>query len=405
MTKLSKPRKKVQSNLSNTGRIKMRSLRYEIGPIRPPSEAYSLLVRFTRNCPWNKCEFCFLYKGSKFERRTVLAIKEDIDTIKAIHEEIIASSWHKGGAGKLSRDMIQSIFSDPRYDEFYRSVAAWMYSGGRHVFIQDANSLVMKVDDLVEAIEYLRQTFPTVDRITSYGRSQTIAQLFSVDDLRRLKEAGLTRLHLGMESGSDFLLGYMRKGVTKEQHVIAGLRVKEAGIELSEYVILGLGGKTWWREHALETADCLNQINPDFIRMRTFSLSNKMLLYKKVESGDFIRQSDEEILVEEKLLVEQLEGITSNIKSDHVLNLLEEVEGKLPEDKKKILSVIDRYFELSPERRLAYRLGRKSGIYRSTDDLQDEATYMRIKRTIQEIEEREPGSVERQLWLMADQLV
>src|SRR5271157_4195344 len=144
----------------------MSSLRFEIGPIRPPSEAYSLLVRFTRNCPWNKCEFCYLYKGSKFERRTVLAIKEDIDTIKAIHDEIIAASLQMGEQGKLSRDLIQGIFSDPHYDDFYRCVAAWMYFGARHVFIQDANSLVMKVDDLVEAIEYLKQTFPSVDRIT-----------------------------------------------------------------------------------------------------------------------------------------------------------------------------------------------------------------------------------------------
>ena len=134
-----------------------------------------------------------------------------------------------------------------------------MYFGEKNVFIQDANSLVMKVDDLVEALNYLRQAFPTVDRVTSYGRSQTVAQLLSVDDLKRLKDAGLTRLHLGLESGSDFILKFMRKGVTKEQHIIAGRLVKAAGIELSEYVMPGLGGKSWWQEHAPGDGGCVEQ--------------------------------------------------------------------------------------------------------------------------------------------------
>ncbi|OPY61321.1 MAG: coproporphyrinogen III oxidase [Syntrophorhabdaceae bacterium PtaU1.Bin034] len=380
-------------------------LQYEIGPIRPPSEAYSLLVRFTRNCPWNKCEFCHLFKGSKFERRPVAEIKEDIDTIKKIQDEIRALSWQKGDGGKLSQPLIEEIFASSRFNDCFRSVAAWMYFGGKYVFIQDGNSLVMKLDDLVEVLHYLTRTFPTIDRITSYGRSQTIAQLLSVDDLRRLREAGLTRLHLGMESGSDFILKYMRKGVTKEQHIIAGQRVKESGIELSEYIIPGLGGKKWWQEHALESADALNRINPDFIRLRTLKVTRSMLLYKKLESGDFIIEHDEEILKELRLLIEHLEGITSYIKSDHILNLLEEVDGKLPEDREKILSVIDRYFELSPEQRLVYRMGRRAGIYRSTDDLQDELTYARVRKAIREMEEKEPGSVERHLSLLLENYI
>jgi radical SAM superfamily enzyme YgiQ (UPF0313 family) len=223
-------------------------LRYEIGPIRPPSEAYSLLVRFTRNCPWNKCEFCSLYKGEKFERRSVPEIKADIDTVRAIRDRVKELSRDRGESGGLSHGLIEEIFSDPCHDDFFKGVAAWMYFGEKNVFVQDANSLVMKVDDLVEVLNYLRQAFPSIERITSYGRSQTIAQLLGGDDLKRLKGAGLTRLHLGLESGSDFLLKLMRKGVSKEQHVIAGRRVKEAGIELSEYVMPGLGGKMWWRE-------------------------------------------------------------------------------------------------------------------------------------------------------------
>jgi radical SAM superfamily enzyme YgiQ (UPF0313 family) len=381
------------------------SLRYEIGPIRPPSEAYSLLVRFTRNCPWNKCEFCYLFKGRKFERRAVSDIKDDIDTIKKIRDEILALSWQRGEAGKLSQALVEELFSDPRYNDCFKSVAVWLFFGGKNVFIQDANSLVMRVDDLVEVLNYLKQTFPTIDRITSYGRSQTIAQLLSVEDLTRLKEAGLTRLHLGLESGSDFLLKYMRKGVTKEQHIVAGRRVKESGIELSEYVIPGLGGKKWWQEHASESADALNRIDPDFIRLRTLKIVKGMPLYEKLESGAFVIEHDEEILREIRFMIERLDGITSHVKSDHILNLLEEIDGRLPEDKETILAVIDRYFELNPEQRLVYRMGRRAGIYRSTNELADELTYARIRRTIREMEEKEPGSVERHLSLLLESYI
>ncbi len=380
-------------------------LRYEIGPIRPPSEAYSLLVRFTRNCPWNKCEFCHLYKGTRFERRPLADIKKDIDTIKAIGSEIVALSWQRGAGGKLSQGLTEEIFADPLCNDFFKSVAVWIYFGAKNVFIQDANSLVMKKDDFAEALQYLRQALPTIDRITCYARSQTIAQLYTVDDLRRLKEAGLTRLHLGLETGSDFLLRYMRKGATKEQHIIAGRLIKESGIELSEYVIAGLGGKKWWREHAVETADALNRIDPDFIRVRTLKVTRSMLLHQKVEKGDFVLEHDEEILAELRLLIEHLEGIGSFVKSDHILNLLEEVEGKLPEDKKKILSVIDRYFELNEEQRLVYRMGRRAGVYRGTGDLADVAAYERVKRAVRGMEENEPGSVEQHLSLLLENYI
>ncbi len=378
---------------------------YEIGPIRPPSEALSLLVRFTRNCPWNKCEFCHLYKGTKFERRSVADIKADIDTIREIRHALEALAWQRDEAGSVSPGLLREIFSDPKYNDCFRSVAAWVYSGAKHVFIQDANSLVMKVDDLVECLTYLKEAFPSVERITSYGRSQTIAQLLSMEDLKRLRGAGLTRLHLGMETGSDLLLKYMHKGVTKEQHVIAGRRVKESGIELSEYVMPGLGGKKWWEEHALETADALNSIDPDFIRFRTLKVTKEMILYGKLERGDFLLEEDEEILVELRLLVSRLRGITSFIKSDHIINLLEELEGRLPEDKEKMLRVIDRYFELGPEQRLVYRVGRRAGVYRSTDDLKDGSVYGRIREAIQNMEKQEPGSVEKQLSLLLEQYI
>jgi radical SAM superfamily enzyme YgiQ (UPF0313 family) len=380
-------------------------MRYEIGPIRPPNEAYSLLVRFTRNCPWNQCAFCHSYKGKRFEKRPVEEIKEDIDIIGKMQDDIIALSEEKGFGGAINDRLIDLIFGTGAYSECFKSVAIWLYFGGKNVFIQDANSLAMKSEDFIEALRYLKEKFPSIDRVTSYARSRTIAKRLTVDELVKIREAGLTRLHVGMETGNNFLLKYMSKGVTKEEQVECGRKVKEAGIELSEYVVLGLGGRRWWKEHATDTAEVLNRINPDFIRFRTLKVLRDMPLYKKVEAGEFLILHEEEILTEERLLLEKLEGITSYVKSDHILNLLEEVDGKLPEDKEHMLSVIDAYQALNGEQRLIYRFGRRAGMYRSTDNLQDELTYLRIKKTIREIEQQEPGSVERTLSLLLENYI
>lgn len=380
-------------------------MRYEIGPIRPPNEAYSLLVRFTRNCPWGKCAFCGSYKQKRFEKRSVAEIKEDIDLIRNIRDEIVSLSCEKGFGGAIHDSLIDLIFSTPSYNECFKSVAIWLYFGGKNVFIQDANSLVMKSDDFIDALLYLKEQFPSINRVTSYARSRTIAKRLTVADLTRMREAGLTRLHIGLETGSDFLLKYINKGVTKAEHIEGGRKVKESGIELSEYVVLGLGGKKWWKEHAADTADALNRIDPDFIRFRTLKVLRDMPLYRKVETGDFTVLHEEEVLLEEKFLIEKLEGITSHVKSDHILNLLEDVDGKLPEDKERILAVIDDYFSLNDEQRLVYRFGRRAGMYRSLGDLQDELTYFRIKKAIREIEEKEPGSVEKTLSLLLENYI
>lgn len=382
-----------------------RPLRYEIGPIRPPNEAYSLLVRFTRNCSWNKCAFCQLYKGKRFVKRTLEEILSDIDTIKAICDDIKELSVRRGFAGKITDSLVEGIFDSHIINEGYKSVAVWMYFGSKNVFIQDANSLAMKPDVIVEALRYLKETFPTIERVTSYARSRTIARGVTSENLKRMKEAGLTRLHIGLESGSDALLKYMNKGVTKEEHILCGKKVKEAGIELSEYVVLGMGGKKWWEEHAVATADVLNRIDPDFIRFRTLKVLRAMPLYEKLDSGDFLLPSEEDVLREERLLIENLEGITSYVKSDHILNLLEEIDGRLPPDKKKFLDTIDRYFNLTDEQRLVYRFGRRSGIYRSLDDLNDELTFFRIKKSIREMEEKEPGSVEKTISLLLENYI
>jgi hypothetical protein len=362
---------------------------FELGPIRPPSEAQSLLLRVTRNCPWNQCEFCHTYKGEKFSFRPVAEVKADIDAMKATQDEIRRISWKLGFGGDLGRESLRTIFNSAPADHAFQHVAGWLYFGGRNVFLQDANSVMVKTEDLVEILNYLRKTFPSIERITSYGRARTLAKK-SVEELQALREAGLSRIHIGMETGYDPLLQYLKKGVTAKEQIQAGQNVVASGISLSEYVMPGLGGKKWWREHAVETARVLNQINPDFIRLRSLYVRADMVMHKKVASGDFVRLSDDEVAAEIRLFIETLEGIRSAIVSDHILNLLEEVQGKLPEEKKRMISVIDRYRALPDDERLRFRVGRRLGYYRSLDELADAALRRRVESVIEEVRNSRP---------------
>ncbi len=348
---------------------------FEVGPIRPPSEAYSLLVRATRNCSWNRCKFCHTYKGERFELRPVEEIKQDIVAARSIQDRIKELSLRHGYAGRLEEvaGMVYSNLSD----DSQRNVALWLYAGGKSAFLQDANTLIMRTNDLVEVIKFLKATLPTIDRITSYARSKTAAKK-KVAELVALRDAGLSRLHMGLESGYDPLLKYMDKGVTAAEHVAGGRNVVASGISLSEYVILGLGGRNIWREHALETARVLNQITPDFIRVRTLAVNDRMPLRGEVENGSFVRETDEEIVEEESLLIEGLECESSFV-SDHVTNLLPEIEGRLPQGKEAMLSVIRRFQDLSAEERVNFSVGRRIGAYERLDDLGDERRRSEVK--------------------------
>jgi len=375
----------------------MSELHFEQGPIRPPSEAYSLLLRVTRNCPWNRCEFCHIYKGKKFSLRTVEEVKKDIDTVQEIVSEVKALSWMHGFGGEITAPLVNLLLQNaPHYPEGFRSVALWLYGGGKTVFLQDANSLVLKTDQLVEILDYLGKTFPFIERITTYARAKTVSKK-TVEELRDLGRAGISRIHMGLETGYDLLLQYIQKGVTAKEHIEAGKKVRESGISLSEYVVLGLGGKGMWREHAVETARVLNQIDPDFIRVRTLKVLKTMPLHEKIEKGEFVLLSDDEIVVEERLFIENLEGINSTFVSDHILNLLEEVEGKFPEEKEKMLARIDRYLALSAEEKANFRLGRRAGFYRSMDDLSNPELRLQVEKAIRRIELERPGEIEKVL--------
>jgi radical SAM superfamily enzyme YgiQ (UPF0313 family) len=383
-----------------------RELKFEQGPIRPPSEAKSLLLRITRNCPWNQCLFCPVYKNRKFSLRSVEEIKEDIQTARDIKDDIKSLSWEIGEGGDVNSLVLSHIFNSPDFSDPYRSIAMWLYYGTGACFLQDADNLIMKTADLVEVLKFLKEKFPEITRVTTYSRSRTIVRK-SVDSLKEIQKAGLDRVHIGMESGYDPLLKMVKKGVTGAQHIEAGRKVIEAEMELSEYIMPGLGGQDMWKEHAVESARVLNAINPHFIRLRSLRIPDRVPLSKKVESGEFKMQSDDMIAEEIRLFIENLDGITSMVTSDHIMNLLEEVTGKLPEDKDKMLEVIKKYRDLSDDERLIYRVGRRGGAYHSTDDLErDPATREKIERLIQGVRaEKGEDGVEGFIHELVDQYI
>jgi len=273
-------------------------LRYT-GPIyRPPSEANSLLVQATIGCPWNKCTFCMVYKkGPKFKIRPVKEIKEDL-------------LWAKNNYGPSVKT----------------------------VFFPSGNTIIMKTEDFVEILNFTRKLFPNLERITIYGSAQFIVRK-GLDDLKKIAKAGLSRIHVGLESGDDVILKHVKKGSTADIQIKAGKLVKKVGIELSEYVILGLGGKERTKEHIEETIKVLNKINPDFIRIRTFLPKINTPILEEIKSESFQILSPHEVLKEIHRLIKNLK-VTSQVCSDHYTNYIG-VNGKLPEDRDALVEDIE----------------------------------------------------------------
>ncbi|WP_300669079.1 radical SAM protein [Desulfoluna sp.] len=352
---------------------------FEQGPIRPPSEAASLLIRVSRNCPWNRCTFCPVYKGASFSLRSVEDVIRDIDAVARyalpLHE-VLAEK------GRVTRQDIEGVQQTVSGGDIYAFQAAVNWSRGRmkSVFLQDANSLIVKPEDLIRVLEYMREVFPWAYRITSYARSHTVARI-SDAHLTRMCAAGLNRIHIGMESGSDAVLKQMKKGSTKAMHIEGGQKVKRAGMELSEYVMPGLGGKALSREHALETADALTQINPDYIRLRTLAIPGHTELYTDWKEGRFEKITDEQAAGEILLFLESLGEITSTLASDHILNLFQDVEGRFPEDREAMCEKIRAFLAMAPVEKMHYQVGRRLGLFHGIGGMQGSAHMKQVEAT------------------------
>ncbi|MEJ2040994.1 MAG: radical SAM protein [Desulfosarcinaceae bacterium] len=281
-------------------------MRYE-GPIyRPPSEAGSLLIQATVGCPHNRCTFCMVYKdGIRFKVRPVEDVKEDLRQARSVH-----------GAGV------------------------------RTLFLPAGNTIAMPTDALCEICRFAKETFPSLKRITVYGSSRYIYKK-GMADLKKLAAAGLSRIHVGLESGDDVVLQRIKKGTRSAEQITAGKWVMEAGIELSVYVILGIGGKERTASHAAETARVLNAIDPDFIRLRTFVPKVRTALLEDVRAGVFEMLGPHDVLRETRALIEAL-SVTSQLTSDHYTNYID-LHGKLPDEKQRLLAQLEMALKRSEE--------------------------------------------------------
>ena len=281
--------------------------------IRPPSEARSLLVRVVRGCNWNRCKFCGIYDlfETPYSTRNLDEVLKDIDALYDLYGDIFKTA-----------------------------------------FIGDANPLNLDTDFLVKVITHLREKFPRVERVTSYARASSL-QKKSAQDLLTIHEAGLDRVHVGLESGSNKVLKFQMKGTSQKQLIEAGKKTMESGLELSYYFLSGLGGQDLWEEHAIESAHVLTEVKPHFIRIRRLFIHPCSTLMEMVRSGEFTQQTPEGTILELRLLLENIDAEGTTFTCDHANNFLP-VHGTLNADKTSMLGMIDRFLALPKSRRVEH---------------------------------------------------
>lgn len=285
---------------------------YEMPPYRPPSEAASLLFRLVRGCPWNRCTFCCMYRDLTFQIRPVEDLMKEMDM-----------AW-----------------------DFYGEAV-------KTAFLGDSDPLVHR--DLLQILDYLSRVFPSLERVTAYARIKTILRL-SLSQLKSIAQSGLTRLHIGLESGSPRVLKNIKKGPSPQEMVEGTCKAREAGLEVSLYVLVGIGGVDYSQEHAQKTAGVINQSSPEMVRLRTLSPRSGTPLAQDVKGGFFQELSPVQRMQELRSLVSGI-GAHTLLYSDHITNALQTrntflfpgVEGRLPDDKERMIKELDRVITLLQE--------------------------------------------------------
>lgn len=265
---------------------------------RPPSEAYSLIVQATIGCTHNKCSFCKMFKEKRFQTRPT--------------EDIIADfAWAR---------------------KRYRSVP--------RIFLADANALCLKTDKLMPILTYIEETFPECERVTIYGRASDVLRK-TEDELRQLREHGLTMVYIGAESGSDKVLEMCRKGETRQQLIDAVKRIEKVGIKASVTFISGLAGKDGWEDHAIQTGTMITEMNASYVSLLTLLVDPQAPMYDDIQSGRLKLLTPQEVLAETHLMLENANPQETCIfRSNHASNYLS-LKGDLPQDRDRFLAQIE----------------------------------------------------------------
>jgi Radical SAM superfamily len=352
---------------------------FEQGAIRPPSEAHSLLVRIIRNCTWNRCTFCPIYKGTKSSLRPVEEVLADVDAMAEAAEVL-----RRRGVAAVHKGLVPS--------EAYQ-VSLFLGDGARTVFLQDADPCSVKPAKLAAVIGRVRERFPTIERVTTYGRASTLARR-APEDLALLRRAGLTRVHLGLESGADEVLMAIDKGCSSGELIAAGERVLQAGLELCFYLMPGLGGRAAAAAHVSGSACVIRAVapaapagDPLVVRLRTAAVVPSTPLGARAAAGEFELPDDIEVAQELRDLLEQLGDARLELRSDHMLNLLNELEGSLPRDRDRLMALLDEYLGWPRDDQARFAIGARLGLFRRVADYHDPARLRALERQFAGYEE------------------
>ena len=276
--------------------------------VRPPSEASSLLLPVTVGCSHNECTFCGTFTRFKFHVRPLEDIKKDIDRVVG------------------------------------------HYGSPRRVFLENGDALICPQEELLEVVRYLKESFPNLNRISTYATPKS-AIIKSVGDLKELRETGLDMAYLGVESGDPETLVNVRKGATYEEIAEAGRRLKQAGIITSVTVILGLAGVEGSERHAVATGKILTDIDPDYAGALTLMMPPGTPIYDDWKAGRFHPISPFQSLVELKLIVENSEFTDCFFTANHASNYLP-IRARLPEQKAEMLKLIEEVLQSRDSSRL-----------------------------------------------------
>ena len=273
-------------------------MRYEGAVYRPPSEARSLIIQVTIGCAHNQCTFCTMYKDKQFRMRSKAEIFADLDEMAMLYRD---------------------------------------YS--LRIFLADGDALVLPTKDLVEILNYIKAKFPHVQRITSYATALDVLNK-SLDELCTLKDAGLDMVYVGAESGDPEILKEIHKNVMPEDLVKASQMLKRSGIALSLTLISGLGGKRRLKEHALACAKLVTAMQPEYVGFLTLMLDDTAPIMKKINSGEMILLSPEDIVEEMRLFLNNVDSPNTVFRSNHASNYII-LKGTLNKDIPQMLAYLD----------------------------------------------------------------
>ncbi len=274
-------------------------MKYEGTVYRPPSEANSLIVQVTIGCSHNSCTFCSMYRRKQFRVKDVSTIKDEL------------------------REFRQ------------------MYKTVKRIFLADGDAFILKTEDLIEVLNEIRTLFPECERVSSYATPKDILNK-SHDEIRILKDMGLKLLYMGIESGSDKILLQINKGVTAKEIVVAGQKAIKAGIQLSVTLISGIGGTVNSREHAIESAKVISEINPHYVGLLTLMIEPDTEMYDQIESSEMLLLSPKEVMLETYEFISHLEVSNCLFRSNHASNYVP-LGGNLNRDKEKMLKELQTY--------------------------------------------------------------